>query len=357
MYTEFIHQTHIEIKSLIGGRCSNLELDQRGYQKDRYGRQMGRHSKHDKHALQTSFEGYKKHGLQIRNLTEHRYQIGTAVPYSTRSHYDQIAIAIVSPYNFKLPDNLQLVSEIYQIKGALDFTPVKIKIQHCSPKESLSDLCILTSSNDHPPYRFHKVDGRFHSTFAEFYVNSFSLYLIVWRKLVGIFNPSRLLYSVSLYSGPKCCLGQESYWNLRFYVGKNLYTHEDRVEKDVTKYAREWHKCASSIVQFDRDSTEIEFKPSDDKEDHLMVTDITSSFLTENTICSEQSPPCYYALRLSTKQKVQKIILKFNLKGTANDKHITYIWPCGKLGAIDTNLSQNASSIPKLVFITSSYIY
>ena len=278
----------------------------------------------DKDPFQTAFHifnrlsnlEWKKHGLQIHNLTD---------------HCDQITVAIVSPHNFKLPDNLQLVSEIYQIQSTQYPRQVKIKIQHCAPKEGLSDLCILTSSDDCPPYRFHRVDGKFRSTFAEFYVNSFSLYLIVWRKLVGIFYPSRLLYSVSLYSSSKCCLEQKSYWNLRFYVVKNLYTYEDRVEKDITKYSGEWHKCASSIVQFDGDSTVIEFKPSE-KEDHLVITDMTPSSLTETTICSEQSPLCY-ALQLSTKQSIQQIILKFNLNGTANNSHITYIWPYGKLSS------------------------
>ena len=192
------------MKSLIGGRHSNWDWEdvgQHGHRKDKYGRKDS-YSSQEKHALQTksrNFDRYSKlewnkHGLQIYSLN----RIGTAVPYSR--YDDDMAIAIVSPWNFKLPDNLKLVSDIYQIKGTPHRGPVKIKIQHCAPKESLSDLCILTSSNECPPYRFHKVDGNFHSNFAEFYVNSFSLYLIVWRKLVGMFNPSRLLYSVSLYS-------------------------------------------------------------------------------------------------------------------------------------------------------------
>ena len=316
LYSDFIHRTNIEIKTGIGDRDRHSNLNQKE-------RSI---IDHEKDPLQTVSQNFnrlsnlewKTHGLQIQNLTD---------------RFNQITVAIVSPHNFKLPGNLQLVSEIYQIRSTQYPRPVKIKIQHCAPKESLNDLCILTSSDECPPYRFHRVDGKFHSNFAEFYVKSFSLYLIVWRKLVGMFNPSRLLYSVSLYSSSKCCLEQESYWNLRFYVVKNLYTHEGRVEKDVNKYPGEWHKWVSSIVQFDRNSTAIEFKPSD-KEDHLIVTDITSSLLTEIAICSEQSPPCYYALRLSTKQSIQQIILKFNLKGTANDKHITYIWP-GKLGAIE----------------------
>ena len=328
MYIEFSHQAGIEINCQTVDIHSNLdwekELDEFGYEINRYCPHRHVYSYQEERTLPTKSQNldrhskleWKKHGLQIRHLT--------------RYNYHKIAIAIVSPCNFKLPDNLQLVSEIYQIKGTPHRGPVKIKIQHCAPKESLNDLCILTSSNEFPPYRFHKVDGNFHSTFAELYVNSFSLYLIVWRKLVGMFNPSRLLYSVSLYSSSKCCLGQESYWNLRFYVVKNLYTYEDRVEKDVNKYPGEWHKCASSIVQFDRDSTVMEFKPSE-KEDHMIVTDMTPSSLTESTIRSEQSPLCY-ALRLSTKQSIQQIILKFNLNGTANNSHITYIWPYGKLG-------------------------
>ena len=244
-----------------------------------------------------------------------------------------ISISMVSSMECLLPGNFHLVSGLFLIdcQGKFD-KPVTIKIRHCAVKRNLSDLCFVTSSDENSPYRCRCVEGDFDSNFGEIKVSSFSVYGIIMRPIVSLYetirnvlwpDTSMLLYCIYLYYNFS---DQQHCWNLTFIVVRNLDIYLTYVED----FARRKYllKSAVHVVEFD-ESEEIHFKACLDNTQDVRLFDMTSPSIRKDVInyYKEGIPP-NYELRLTSLTGLRDLSIKFCIEGIrhSHEYYITFVW-------------------------------
>ena len=209
--------------------------------------------------------------------------------------------------------------------------PVTIKIQHCAIKRKLSDLCFVTSSDENSPYKCQYVQGDFDSNFGKIKVSSFSVYGIIMRPIVSLYETIRnffwpvtsgLLYSIYLYNFRE----QQHCWKLTFIVVKNLKTYLTYV-KDFAK-TNNMEKSTVHVVEFD-ESEEIQFKACLDETQDVQLCHITPPSLRKHTVnIYEEGNPPNYELRLNSLIALTDLSIKFCIEGirTSQEYYITFVW-------------------------------
>ena len=244
-----------------------------------------------------------------------------------------ISISVVSSMECLLPENVHLVSGLFQIdcQGKFD-KPVTIKIQHCAVKRKLIDLCFVTSSDENSPYKCQCVEGDFDSNFGEIKVSSFSVYGIIMRPIVSLYETIRnvlwpvtsgLLYSIYLYynfSEKQPC------WNLTFIVVKNLDIYLTYVEEFARRNNTE--KSVVHVVEFD-ESEEIHFKACLDETQDVRLCHKTTPFLRKHIVnkCEQGNLPTY-ELQLTSSKRLTGLSIKFCIEGIrhSHEYFITFVW-------------------------------
>ena len=244
-----------------------------------------------------------------------------------------IRISLVSSRECLLPGNCHLVSGLFQIDCQSKFNkPISIKIQHCAVRRKLSSLCFVTSSDENSPYKCQCVEGDFNSHFGEIKVSSFSVYGIIMRPIISLYETIRniiwpvdsgLLYSIYLYynfseQGRHC-------WKLTFIVVKNLDIYLTYAEDFARRNNIEKH--AVRVVEFD-ESEEIQFMAGLDEIQDVLLDHITPPFLSKRIINKyEAGNPPNYGLQLTSLIRLTDISIKFGIEGIRNShKYIKFTW-------------------------------
>ena len=244
----------------------------------------------------------------------------------------KISISMVFSRQCLLPRNSHLVSGLFQIDCQSKFNkPVTIKIQHCNVKRKLSDLCFVTSSDENSPYKCQYVEGDFDSNFGEIKVSSFSVYGIIMRPIVSLYETIRnflwpvtsgLLYSIYLYYN--FSEQRRHCWKLTFIVVKNLDIYLTYVEDFARRNNIE--KSVVRVVEFD-ESEEINFRACIDETPDVQLEPMTLPSLSKRIInkYEEGNPPiCELIL---TSSRLPELPIKFCIEGIRNShEHITFVW-------------------------------
>ena len=240
-----------------------------------------------------------------------------------------IKVSTIAPKELIIPEDFEAVSGLYFIDCSYKFKkPVTVRIQHCATNLSLEHLAFATSFDNSSPYRLHCIDGNIYSNFGEVMVTSFCPLLILFRRLRGSPCYNGILYSAYLYHSDKCEQSSETLWDLYFFSVKHLEIYESVVESRAKD--KQLHKSGMCIIEFNEYNEEIRFKHGRTSQNNFRIRKITSSFLSKFVIdrYTEGYPPNYKLHLIKTDAAVQKIEIKFDIKGVkGSEKYIRFVWP------------------------------
>ena len=239
-----------------------------------------------------------------------------------------IKVSIIAPKELIMPKEFEAVSGLYFIDCSYEFKkPVTIRIQHCATGSSLEHLVFATSSDKSSPYRLHCIDGKFDSNFGELMVTSFSRFLIL-RKLFGFSRYEGISYSACLYRSDICEINSETFWNLNFFIVRQLDMYESEVESRAKKMQlRISGRC---IVEFNETNEEIHFMPRCTSQNNFRICEITSRALSKRVIdrYNKGYPPSYELQLIKTDAGTQRIEIPFDIEGVkGSEKYIQFVWP------------------------------
>ena len=253
-----------------------------------------------------------------------------------------ITISALTSRKVELPEDLELVSGLYQIDSSQKFTePVTIKIQHCATKSCLNDLYFATSSDINPPYEFNYINSNFYSEFGEINVCSFSKFGI-FRKIFirsrGALEHSQpieasrfngVLYTAYLFHTEKYERNFTSCWDLSFYVVRKLEIYESLVKHYAAE--AELKPSGSCTVEIKINTEVVYFGPDDiEKYPNIRVINVVNPSLSKAVIDSyeEGQPPCCQIQLRNSNNDSQFIEVQFNMTGFKEPlKYINFIWP------------------------------